>query len=99
VEAVPVLKVPNVFTPNGDGINDEFIRHGKSIEEFECRIYNRWGRKVYEWNDITKGWNGKIDGNKGEASPGVYYYIIKAKDKKGKNYDLNGYFYLLKEKK
>jgi len=99
VDWSPVLEVPNVFTPNGDGINDEFKVNGKSIVEFDCKIYNRWGRKVYEWNDITKGWNGKIDGDKREASPGTYYYIIKAKDKKGKNYELNGFFYLLKEKK
>ncbi|NMD00895.1 MAG: hypothetical protein GYA62_14420, partial [Bacteroidales bacterium] len=46
-----------------------------------------------------KGWNGKINGNGADASPGVYYYIVTAKDKKGTDYEEKGYFYLLKEKK
>jgi len=99
VDAVPVLEIPNVFTPNGDGQNDEWLIHAKSIKEFKCTIYNRWGKKIYEWDDVTKGWNGKINGNGADASPGVYYYVITAKDKKDKEYEEKGYFYLLKEKK
>ncbi|NSW46297.1 MAG: gliding motility-associated C-terminal domain-containing protein, partial [Bacteroidales bacterium] len=71
----------------------------KAIVEFKCIIFNRWGKKLYEWDDITKGWNGKINGNGADASPGVYYYVVTAKDKKGKDYEQKGYFYLLKEKK
>jgi len=99
VDSKPEFDVPNVFTPNGDGQNDDFIIHGKAIVEFKCIIFNRWGQKLYEWDDITKGWNGKINGNGAEASPGVYYYVVTAKDKKGKDYEQKGYFYLLKEKK
>jgi gliding motility-associated-like protein len=99
VDSPPVFDIPNVFTPNGDGQNDEFIIHGKSITEFKCMIFNRWGEKLYEWSDVTKGWNGKINGNGAEASPGIYYYVITATDKKEKNYEQKGFFYLLKEKK
>jgi gliding motility-associated-like protein len=99
VDSPPVFEIPNVFTPNGDGQNDEFIIHGKSITEFKCIIYNRWGRKLYEWDDVTKGWNGKINGNGAEASPGIYYFIVTAKDKKETDYKQTGFFYLLKEKK
>jgi len=99
VDDFPAFDVPNVFTPNGDGQNDEFIIHGESIVEFHCIIYNRWGKKLYEWDDVTKGWNGKINGDGAEASPGIYYYIVTAKDKKDKDYDQKGFFYLLKEKK
>ncbi len=99
VDAIPVLEIANVFSPNGDGQNDEWLVHGKSIKEFKCVIYNRWGKKIYEWDDVTKGWNGKINGDGADASPGVYYYIITAKDKKDKEYEEKGYFYLLKEKK
>jgi len=70
------LKAPNVFTPNGDGHNDEFRVAYKSITSFHCWIYNRWGRLVYEWSDPMKGWDGNIGGKK--ASPGAYFYIIKA---------------------
>jgi gliding motility-associated-like protein len=99
VDAKPILEIPTVFTPNGDGQNDEWLIHAKAIKEFKCVIYNRWGKKIYEWTDPSKGWNGKINGNGADASPGVYYYIITAKDKKDKDYEEKGFFYLLKEKK
>ncbi|MDO9152654.1 MAG: gliding motility-associated C-terminal domain-containing protein [Paludibacter sp.] len=70
------IQVPNVFTPNGDGVNDEFRVAYKSIKSFQCWVYNRWGRKVYYWNDPQKGWDGKINGR--DAAPGAYFYVIKA---------------------
>ena len=48
----------------------------KSLLGFECWVSNRWGRKVFYWNDPTKGWNGKIGG--ADAAEGPYFYIIKA---------------------
>ena len=71
------LVVPNVFTPNGDGINDEFRVMYRSLAEFHCWIYNRWGKLVYEWDDPSKGWDGTINGR--PASAGAYYYIIRAR--------------------
>ncbi|MFO8000680.1 MAG: gliding motility-associated C-terminal domain-containing protein [Marinilabilia sp.] len=70
------LDVPNVFTPNGDGINDEFRVAYRSLKEFEMVIFNRWGRKVYESKDPKKGWDGTVGGKTG--SPGVYFYYIRA---------------------
>jgi len=96
VDAYPVLEVPNSFTPNNDGQNDLFIVHSKSIVEFHAVILNRWGKKIYEWDNATKGWDGKIGGS--DASPGVYYYIITAKGKKEIDYEFTGFFYLLREK-
>ncbi len=79
------IDVPNVFTPNGDGVNDEFRVVYRSLLSFEASVYNRWGRLVYRWSDPAKGWDGKINGKM--ASPGAYYYVIQAtgadKDKKG----------------
>lgn len=69
------LEVPNVFTPNGDGINDEFRVAYKSIKKFEMVIYNRWGRKVYEGKDPARGWDGEVGGKTG--APGVYFYYIR----------------------
>lgn len=71
------LVVPNVFTPNGDGINDEFRVMYRSLAEFHCWIYNRWGKLVYEWDDPAKGWDGTINGR--PAAAGAYYYIIRAR--------------------
>ena len=70
------LVVPNVFTPNGDGQNDEFRVVYKSIREFHCWIYNRWGKLVYEFTDPAKGWDGTINGR--PAAEGAYYYVIRA---------------------
>lgn len=83
VEYRPMIDVPNVFTPNGDGINDLFTIKVKSLESFSGIIFNRWGHKVYEWNDPDDaGWDGKINGGS-LASPGTYYYIIQGVGKDG----------------
>ncbi|NDP20326.1 MAG: T9SS type B sorting domain-containing protein [Paludibacter sp.] len=76
------LEVPNVFTPNGDGYNDEFRVAFKSIVKFDCWVYHPWGRLMYHWTDPTKGWDGKIGGK--NAVPGPYFYVIKAY---GSDYD------------
>ena len=71
-----MLLVPNVFSPNGDGTHDEFRVVYRSIKEFHCQIYNRWGHLVYEWTDPAKGWDGTINGK--PAAAGAYYYVIRA---------------------
>ena len=71
-----MLRVPNVFTPNGDGANDEFRVAYRSIKEFHCWVYNRWGHLVYEWSDPAKGWDGTIGGR--PAAEGAYFYVIRA---------------------
>jgi gliding motility-associated-like protein len=76
------IEVPNVFTPNGDGVNDEFRVAYKSLKKFEMVVFNRWGKKVYESNDPVRGWDGKVGGKTG--APGVYFYYIK-----GEGYNKN----------
>ncbi|MBO7455902.1 MAG: gliding motility-associated C-terminal domain-containing protein [Paludibacteraceae bacterium] len=75
--SVSDLRVPNVFTPNGDGLNDEFRVQYRSIIEFHCWVYNRWGKLVYEWTDPAKGWDGTINGR--PAAEGAYFYVIRAR--------------------
>lgn len=70
------LHVPNVFTPNGDGHNDEFRVAYRSLREFHCWVYNRWGKLVYQWSDPDKGWDGMIGGR--PAAEGAYFYVIRA---------------------
>ena len=70
------IDAPNVFTPNGDGNNDEFRVYYKSVKKFSMVVFNRWGRKVYESTNPAEGWDGTI-GN-GLADPGVYFYVIEA---------------------
>jgi len=91
------LEVPRVFTPNGDGINDEFRVAYKSITEFRCWIFNRWQQKVFYWTDPQKGWDGKINGK--PASEGAYFYIIEAVGADGVNHNTKGNINLLRGKK
>lgn len=78
------LDAPNVFTPNGDGVNDYFVVRAKSLKYFRITIYDRSGSRIYEYEHLDgrfewEGWDGTIQG-KGEnfAEPGVYYYVIDA---------------------
>ena len=69
----------NIFTPNGDGKNDNFTFSFKtaSIAEFKCVIVNRWGIVVYQINDINDGWDG-TDRNGDPCPDGVYFYTYSA---------------------
>ncbi len=77
--------MPNVFTPNGDGVNDlfKFVRGQEpvSIKTIDLHIFNRGGKELYHYNGRSEdwqGWNGKMKGTGADCSPGVYYYIISA---------------------
>jgi gliding motility-associated-like protein len=76
---VPVkstLYAPTAFTPNGDGLNDEFETKGIYIKEFNLKIFNRWGEKLFESDDCFATWDGTF---KGELVPNdVYLYIVEA---------------------
>ena len=69
------LIIPNVFTPNDDGYNDKFEYENQEQWEFETQIFGRWGNLVFD-NSESENWDGFIKGEK--ATPGVYYYVIKA---------------------
>ncbi|MFK5855014.1 MAG: gliding motility-associated C-terminal domain-containing protein [Bacteroidota bacterium] len=69
------INIPNAFTPNGDGLNDEFgIVSNTIFEEFNMQIYNRWGQLIYETTDQTLGWDGTYKGNK--VKKGAYIWKI-----------------------
>ena len=68
------LIVPDVFTPNGDGVNDLFSFKISGIKQINGTIYSRWGQKVYSWEGLQPDWDGTIQGKK--ATEGVYFYVI-----------------------
>ncbi len=73
------LYIPNAFTPNGDNDNDVFYVYANDITDFQLYIFNRWGNLIFETNDLKKGWDGKV---KGDKSPdGVYTYRVVYKKK------------------
>ena len=66
------ILIPNLFSPNGDGANDVFAIFGNNIREVSLKIFNRWGEKVFEADNIYSGWDGTY---KSIAQPsGVYTY-------------------------
>ena len=74
VEHTPVVYVPNLFTPNGDGLNDVAMVYANNVRDLNFLIFNRWGEKVYEGHNITEGWNG-IYANKLQ-NPETYVYVV-----------------------
>ncbi len=86
--------IPNVFTPNYDGINDEFMVYGTGIEEIEMIIFDRWGERLYTSKEQLKGWDGTF---KGEMSKNdAYVYLINFKTIDGKKHTRTGHVTLMK---
>ena len=85
------IKVPNAFSPNGDGVNDYFnVYDVKSIVEFNATIYNRWGQQLYSWGidqiDCEScGWDGTYKGK--DVKDGVYFVVVTAKGADGIVYE------------
>ena len=90
------LEVPNAFSPNGDNINDIFkVKDSyQSIVSFKGMIFNRWGKKLFEWTDITQGWDGRSNGN--DVPDGAYFLHIQAKGADGRNYNIRKTINLLR---
>ncbi|MFM2388113.1 MAG: hypothetical protein RL660_2870 [Bacteroidota bacterium] len=70
--------VPNIFTPNGDDLNDVLHIKTYKVELKSFDIYNRWGERVFTTDDINKGWNGQYKGKDIEGD--TYSYVIQYKD-------------------
>lgn len=90
------LEMPNAFSPNGDNINDKYGAKGvnnpdspgryKSIIEFHAYIFNRWGQKLYEWNDVAGWWDGTYNGR--PVKDGTYFVLVKARGADGIVYNI-----------
>lgn len=86
--------VPNTFTPNGDGRNDIVRVYGNYIKSLNFQIYNQWGEKVFETNDINGGWNGLY---KNKPQPvGVYIYVLRVENTNGEIVNKRGSINLIK---
>jgi len=72
------FKVPTVFTPNNDGINDDFIINVLNASAYNITIYDRWGKQVFTSSNIANYWNGRINGTDNLVPNGTYYYVITA---------------------
>ncbi|WP_347840083.1 gliding motility-associated C-terminal domain-containing protein [uncultured Draconibacterium sp.] len=101
------IDVPNVFSPNGDGTNDEFVVKFWSMQSLEISIYNRWGKRVHYWESgDVRGfegtwtetvWDGRVLGGR-YASPGVYYYDVVGRGRDGEKRKKHGFVHLFRNK-
>jgi gliding motility-associated-like protein len=85
----------NVFTPNGDDVNDFFDFGEYAMESISVEIYNRWGQIVYSWTIPNYQWDGRdFDGR--NLAEGVYYYVLSSTGDDGQNYSKKGSITLLR---
>jgi gliding motility-associated-like protein len=91
--------IPNAFTRNGDGVNDEFKPKGSgySLVGYEMNIYDRWGKLLFVSNEFDKGWDGTVEGTILNINA-VFVYKIIIYDLKGKKYIYTGHVTLLGSK-
>ena len=77
VDNCPVYELPNVFSPDESGINDDFTPFDPYcfIESIDIKIYNRWGQLMFETTDPDINWDGKNQNNNKDCTEGVYFYI------------------------
>jgi gliding motility-associated-like protein len=103
VKEIFTFYVPNVFTPNGDGLNDYFAPTGLSVDpdNFDEYVFDRWGNVMYHntvWNSISaEPWNGTLNnsGSKDKVVMGVYVYRIKLKELDGPSHEYIGHITIL----
>jgi len=82
------MDIPNAFSPNSDGKNDVFRIETRGLVAFNVMIFNRWGKKIYEWSGVDGYWDGRHNGT--DAADGVYFYIIKSKGNDNAEYNKQG---------
>ncbi len=94
----PVIYVPNAFTPNGNGLNDVFMPEGHRLEpdQYHMWIFDRWGNLLWETTDLSKGWDGHVQGKSEVCEVDTYVYKISAVDISGAKHNLIGKVSLVK---
>ena len=95
VDAESAIMMPNVFSPNADGQNDVFRPRGSNLKSVQGQIFNRWGEKLFEWDAVMGGWDGRmVSGN--VAPDGTYYYVVKALGADEQEYEFSGHVTLVR---
>jgi len=100
ITGYPEYAVGNVFTPNGDDVNDRFEPFTYAINEARLSIFNRWGRPVYSFDGPIAtgtpwGWDGKVNDG-AEAAAGTYYFILDMVGADGARFNKRGTVTLLR---
>ncbi|MCR9173530.1 MAG: gliding motility-associated C-terminal domain-containing protein [bacterium] len=90
-----LIDLPNVFTPDGDGVNDYFVPiNQEHVQSYHLMILNRWGEVLFESYEVGIGWDGLVRGER--ASESVYFYKVDYADYDGNNNSLQGSLTLMR---
>ena len=81
-ESCPDYVLPNIFTPDGNSINDIYhpINPYRDVKDVDMQIFNRWGDLIFKTTDADIGWNGKRRNNGEECPDGVYFYVCQVNE-------------------
>lgn len=96
VEPFTSFFLPNAFSPNNDGVNDDYLGRGyyDSFKNFSLQVFNRWGESVFKTTSPTEGWNG-LKNNTGSPLPeGVYLSVLTYKKHTGEDVIVKNYVHL-----
>lgn len=90
---IPIsIHVPNIFTPNGDDINDEFSIKTTGVSDITISVFDRWGVLLFESDSLTGKWDGLYKG--APVVAGTYFYVVNAKPIRGENLQYKGFLTL-----
>jgi len=98
VALVTTYHLPNAFTPNSDGLNDDFIGVGylDGVRSFELKVWNRWGEVVFATQEADQAWNGRMHNSGAVLPAGVYMYQLDYNAPRGEQVHLNGVVTLIR---
>lgn len=89
--------IPNVMTPNGDGLNDFFQPANYDLESIQCKIYDRWGVLMAEWTNLNGYWDGKNQFTNKDVPEGVYFFIINMQPINSELKSIKGFIQLFRD--
>jgi gliding motility-associated-like protein len=84
------LYIPNCFTPNNDGLNDQFQVYGFGVKEYRVSIFSRWGEQLYQFDQNSRGWKNQL------CDQATYVYLIEYETPAGKKLRKYGYFTIVR---
>lgn len=98
VEELPLeYDMPNVFTPNGDGVNDVFTINPVNAVRLEMVITNRWGNIVFQSDNIEEGWNGRVNNSGNQCTEGTYFYFFTIVGQDNVEIKQHGFVHLVRD--
>jgi gliding motility-associated-like protein len=100
IDVIPTIRwfMPNAFTPNGDGTNDNYFGKGflEGATNFSMTIWNRWGELVFNTDNPDDQWNGRAQNTGGNAPSGVYIYKVSFRGPRGEPFAFEGFVTLIR---